>query len=175
MSLRKPHKRKAFQLLSTRERAEAGVIVTFVNPETGERRVRHRAGFYIETKVNGKRKLDSLSAIEALQELVDLSETWGGEWKVQSISTPQTIHTDLSAVRTQSTKVIAAPEMQMLGQIGREDLWINGLSESRKRKRRSSDHTEDRRHARPARTSDADGGAAGYPGASLALLFGQGG
>jgi hypothetical protein len=76
-------------------KATDGVIVQFVSA-TGERRTIVARGAPNTTGPVGDEGVQG-SLLRAIAEM----ETWPGEWKVETISTPATILTDLQGDRTQ--------------------------------------------------------------------------
>lgn len=100
---------KTPQLLATSERAFAGAIVTVVNLGTGETEVIHAKGYRYTTgtrrvdprplgakparEPNEKMKMHGLN--DALRVLCAELEAREGDWRVRTISTPQSILLDI--------------------------------------------------------------------------------
>jgi hypothetical protein len=107
-------------------KATDGVIIQFVSA-TGERRTLVARGTPNTTGPIGDEGVKG-SLLRAIAEM----ETWPGEWKVETISTPATILCDLQGDRTQqvrrrhdtspSATAIQMPEQRLLSGIGRIDL-----------------------------------------------------
>jgi hypothetical protein len=107
-------------------KATDGAIVQFVSA-TGERRTIVARGVPPLRGAIGDEGVKG-SLLRAIAEM----ETWPGEWKVETISTPATILTDLQGDRTQqirrrhdtspSATAIQMPEQRLLAGIGRIDL-----------------------------------------------------
>ena len=87
------------------DRIRFGYIVTAREQDSDARWVLHRAG---------------PGALVEICEVLDASE---GNWRILTISTPETIYRDLQGTRlTVWRDVIENPEQRMLGGIGRLDL-----------------------------------------------------
>jgi hypothetical protein len=107
-------------------KATDGAIVQFVSA-SGERRTIVARGV-----PNGHGPIGDEGVKGSLLRAIAEMETWPGEWKVETISTPATILTDLQGDRTQqvrrrhdtspSATVIQMPEQRLLSGIGRLDL-----------------------------------------------------
>jgi hypothetical protein len=107
-------------------KATDGAIVQFVSA-TGERRTIVARGIPPLYGAVGDEGVKG-SLLRAITEM----ETWPGEWKVETISTPATILCDLQGDRTQqvrrrhdtspSATAIQMPEQLLLSGIGRSDL-----------------------------------------------------
>jgi hypothetical protein len=107
-------------------RAYAGCIVTLAEQDTGEVRVIHRAGFSTQRgSTNSQNRTRVFYGIlDALRDLCAEVDEWPGEWKVRTISTPQTIYADLQ-VRQEGNDGASPtpPEITLLTKIDRADLW----------------------------------------------------
>lgn len=117
--------------LSTYSRALDGAIVQFIS-ETGERRTIVAQG---NPPGSGPLGVEGFEA--SLLRAIEQAEGWPGSWKVEVISTPQTILRDLRGTRRQrgrprllagsgeprveNTKLLT-PEMRYLGKIRRMDM-----------------------------------------------------
>lgn len=112
------------QLQTTQERAYSGCIVTLVEVRTGEERVEHASGYSNDTREGNKRIYKTLSMFGALKRLLDEVDTWEGEWKVRTISTPATILADLNGRQHGNDGARPTPpEAAILTHVGRADLW----------------------------------------------------
>jgi hypothetical protein len=91
--------------MAGRDRIEAGYIVTALRQDTGESWTLHRAG---------------RGALAAVCKVLDDAE---GDWRVLTISTPETVYRDLQGTRyVEWGDRILTPEVGMLGKIRRLDL-----------------------------------------------------
>jgi hypothetical protein len=108
-------------------KATDGAIVQFVSP-TGERRTIVARGVPDTTGPVGDEGVKG-SLLRAIAEM----ETWPGEWKVETISTPAMILTDLQGSRVRghgqprgavspSAAELQLPEVNLLARLGRLDL-----------------------------------------------------
>lgn len=124
-------------IMYSAERAFAGCIVTFVNTDTGELRVRHAGGYHYtrlrpdlhknpDLPRHSRRHRDtySRSVWDCLRSLLDEADGWGGAWRVRTVSTPQTIYADLRGRKHGGKKGtdMPTPEAIFLGRIGRLDM-----------------------------------------------------
>lgn len=172
------------QFMGTQERCFHGVIVTWVN-EKGDLKVRHHPGLYTEKKtriydkrgrfVRWHRAVEAITATDALRDAVTLMERWPGTWKVQTISTPQSIYTDLTGARTNG-KVMGPPEPFWLQRIGRIDLWAGEYASDREHyriQRRKGRNGQDPGH--DERTAGSNGRAAGRAGGRAAPVLSENG
>lgn len=110
---------------STRERARAGYIITARNMDDGTERVFHRGGFDYEE--NSKKVKFTARAI--LESMCDVIESWGPDWRITCISSPETVYSDLrmrerNPIPNYDNEAVAlAPEIPLLNAIGRIHLW----------------------------------------------------
>lgn len=134
-------RRTSSDVINSRERALAGVIVTFVRTTDGAERVRHLAGHAHESKACGARRSITYGVRDVLRDMVRLAESWGPEWKIQTISTPATVLSDVSS-RAGTWKQQAMPEANMLRQIGRPDMWAGKVAQPDKARTRAARRKE---------------------------------
>jgi hypothetical protein len=111
-------------------RALDGLIATVVDLDSGRTETRHLPGLLGKRRMrNGKRPgADPIHV--GLQDLLRLLcaelDSRPGRWRVRTISTPQTILRDLQLREAGGNLTPIAPELGLLGQIGRVDLAERG-------------------------------------------------
>lgn len=130
-------------IINTMQRAYAGCIVTLVHVDTGETLVRHLAGYSHDKAVGApvsrgrrRRHRRTLGVDELLR---DLCEYMPRDWRIRTISSPQTIYQDLQG-RTPPGRggpdaLVVAPEAQLLGRLGLLEHW-EGFAEGEENQRR---------------------------------------
>jgi hypothetical protein len=101
------------EILSSTTRGQAGVVVSF-SSDDGDRRTRVMQG--------------AQNQLEALRVLCRRADGWDGRWYVESVSTPQTVYSDVKGgsrgdvSRDGETRGAMIHERQMLGRINRLDM-----------------------------------------------------
>jgi hypothetical protein len=137
---------------STTERAQDGATVTLVNLNTQELKVWTTQGFAYETKhwQTGITR-HAYGFLDQMRDLCARVEALGGEWRIRTISTPQTIYADIKG-RDVSRNGFGAnsPESELLGSMGYLHLWerYETLDMDRVLQKRTARRRYWRRHTR---------------------------
>lgn len=87
--------------LSTRDRSRAGITATIVNKDTGETEVIVRHGYEYQTGQRATRTIHRLGNKELLNDLCEELRARVGHWRIRTISTPDSIITDLNGRATE--------------------------------------------------------------------------
>lgn len=112
---------------STTERCYAGFTATIVNLETGGTEVTTRSGYRHETgtrRNGGVSQLTTVGITVLLKDFCDELRARPGDWRIRTISTPDSILTDLRGRQPAMGRndYPEPPERQMLGNIGQLDM-----------------------------------------------------